>query len=150
MENYISFVRNQLCNIYVFIDDDTAGNQLIERMKGNATIKDTEYIILKMNGLRNSEIENIFNSNLYASTIAQKYDIPENTIVTSCSVDKKWTACMSDVFRHCGKLWNDDTAKELKTLISETVKASPTLQLLEHRKETFEAGCTHLIEYFSR
>ena len=150
MENFIGFIRGQLCNIYVFVDDDTAGNQLIEKMKSVGTIKDTEYTILKMKGLRNSELENIFNPNLYASSIAEKYGIPVENVIFGCSAEKKWTSCIADVFRDSGKTCNDNTKRELKKLVSEIVKANKNLSLIEHRRISFDAGCNKLVEYFSK
>lgn len=148
MENYVNFLRNQLCNIYIFVDDDAAGNQLIEKMKNNGSIQDSEYTILRMNGLRNSEIENIFKPDIYASIIAQKYAIPVDRIISCCSTDKKWSTGMENLFREFGKSWNEDTAKELKTLVSEAVKSCTELQLIEHRKHALVAGCSFLEQYF--
>ena len=144
----MNFLRNQLCNIYIFVDDDSAGNQLIDRMKTNGSIQDSEYTILKMNGLGNSEIENIFNPNIYASIISQKYGIAEELIISCCSAEKKWSTSMELVFRESGKSWNDDTKNELKTLVSEAVKSCAELQMVEQRKHALMAGCSFLEQYF--
>lgn len=148
MENFVNFLRNQLCNIYIFVDDDSAGNQLIDRMKTNGSIQDSEYTILKMNGLGNSEIENILKPDIYASIISQKYGISEERIISTCSADRKWSTGMENLFREFGKSWNEDTAKELKTLVSEAVKSCAELQLIEHRKHALVAGCLFLEQYF--
>ena len=55
---------------------------------------------------------------------------------------------MENLFREFGKSWNEDTAKELKTLVSEAVKSCAELQLIEHRKHALVAGCSFLEQYF--
>ena len=46
------------------------------------------------------------------------------------------------------KIVDEDTAKELKTFVSEAVKSCAELQLIEHRKHALVAGCSFLEQYF--
>ena len=144
MENYIRFLRHQLCNVYVFVDDDEAGKQQIENMKQSHAINDSEYTKLAMAGLRQSEIENLFDPSLYAGAIAKEYGLDVNRILNISSSGAKWSDYMREMFSLSGKTWDNATENNLKTIVSEIVKRTTPLMFIDHRKTSFEAGCVAL------
>lgn len=143
-------MRNQLCNIHVFVDDDEAGKQFIQEMKQKGNIKDSEFTILRMPGLPNSEIENLFKPDVYSSVIAEAYGLDSATIESTCSENRQWSLSMKDIFLKAGKTWDRNTEIKLKTLVSEALKKTESFQLIEYRKSAFVSGCAALERYFKR
>lgn len=144
MENYVRFIRYQLCNLHVFVDDDESGRQIINNMKSNRNIEDSEYTILRMMGVTNSEIENMIDPDVYADAIERKYGIPKDTIAQIKESKAEWKCFMHDLFREQGKEWNEDIVDDLKTIVSQSVKNSDIVKLIEWRARTFLAGCRQL------
>ena len=150
MGHYVNFMRNQLCNIHVFVDDDEAGKQFIREMKQKGNIKESEFTILRMPGLPNSEIENLFKPDVYSSVIAEAYGLDSATIESTCSENRQWSLSMKDIFLKAGKTWDRNTEIKLKTLVSEALKKTESFQLIEYRKSAFVSGCAALERYFKR
>ena len=150
MENFVKFISHQLCNIYIFADDDEAGRQVIANMKEHSVIRDNEYTLLNMPGLHDSEIEDLFDPKFYSAEIADKYGIDEQKLISCHSKKVKWSLWMKSIFTNTGKQWDDTIENELKILVSEKVKTSSTLNLLYYHKGSFEAGCQALIRFFTR
>ena len=135
---------------YVFVDDDEAGKQFIQEMKQKGNIKDSEFTILRMPGLPNSEIENLFKPDAYSSVIAEAYGLDSATIESTCSENRQWSLSMKDIFLKAGKTWDRNTEIKLKTLVSEALKKTESFQLIEYRKSAFVSGCAALERYFKR
>ena len=144
MDNYVRFIRHQLCNLHVFVDDDEAGRQIIDNMKKNNSIEDSEFTIIRMPGLSNSEIENMIDPDIYADEIAKKYAVSRDKIFQIKESKAEWTMFMRDLFNEEGKDWNEDIVNKVKTIVSQSVKKSNSLKLIEYRARTFIAGCQQL------
>ena len=144
MDNYVRFIRHQLCSIHVFVDDDESGRQTISNMKNSRNIEDSEYTILRMSGVSNSEIENMVDPDVYADAIEQKYGIPKDAIVQIKDSKAEWKQFMRDLFKEQGKEWNEDIVDDLKTIVSQLVKSCDNVKLIEWRARTFLAGCRQL------
>lgn len=144
MENYVRFIRHQLCNIHVFVDDDESGRQIIDVMKHNNNLEESEYNILRMYGLSNSEIENMLDLELYADAIVTQYSVSRDKILKIKDSGAKWSDFMEQMFDEEGKIWEENTIFNLKTIVSQAVKKSNDLKLIEHRSRAFVAGCQQL------
>lgn len=144
MDNYVRFIRHQLCNLHVFVDDDEAGRQIIDNMKRNNSIEDSEFTIIRMPGLSNSEIENMIDPDVYADEIVKKYAISKDKMFQIKESKAEWTMFMHDLFVEEGKDWNEEIVNKVKTIVSQSVKNSKSLKLIEYRARTFIAGCQQL------
>jgi len=143
MENYTRFIQHNLCKIHVLVDNDEAGRHVIENMKRKGVINDTEYTILSMLGMSNSEIDDLFDPTVYSVLFASKYGVPASDI-NNISVRSKWSERMKNIFRSAGKTWSDEDEIEAKKLLSETIKNIDHLAFISHREDTFNALCLAL------
>lgn len=145
MDNYVRFIRHQLCNIHVFVDNDESGRQIIDNMKNNGNLDESEYNILRMYGLSNSEIENMIDPEIYADAIVNQYSVSRAKILNIKDSGAIWSDFMERLFNEEGKTWvENNTIFSLKTIVSQAVKKSNELRLIEHRSRAFIAGCQQL------
>lgn len=145
MDNYVRFMRYQLCNLHVFVDDDEAGRQIINKMRDKNIIEDSEYTILKMDDISDSEIENMIDPDVYADALMNQYGISISGMERIKLSNAKWSDFMERLFSEEGKIWEENnTIFSLKTIVSQAVKKCNELKLIEHRARRFVAGCQQL------
>jgi len=144
MEQNIRFIRNQISRLHVVVDNDEPGRQEISNLLSNSMLSESEYTILTMNGLSNSEIENMIDPTVYAQKISSKYGIHKQDILDVAKGKARWSDYMKKVFVKAGKRWNKEVEFKLKTLVSESIKRTHNTPLLSQYTGSFNALCEYL------
>lgn len=112
-------LSSQFCNCYIFVDNDNAGQDALEKLieGGEIDRKNTNLCICQ--GMAESEIEDCFKSDVYINKILEKYGI--NLKVTEFRNSKKWSERMKNTFNSQGQAWSNKLEKEVKTIVANEI-----------------------------
>ncbi|MFA5785265.1 MAG: hypothetical protein WC962_10340, partial [Phycisphaerae bacterium] len=133
----LSSLRNAICVTHCFLDNDECTNMSIEKAEAEGLLSAVDYTIITCKGMRESEIEDLYNIDIYEDLVKRKFGI---TITPDINGHRhKWSKRMEKIFQSQGKRWNDKVKKQVKTLISELVESSQDNVINTHRKDCFDA-----------
>lgn len=119
-----SMFKQQLCLVHAFMDNDEAGRESVNRSIAQGGLDNSEITFTNFPGMRNSEIEDLYDPKLYAEDLCAKYSI---TFPTS-DFDKrkaKWSERLKRVFQASGQQWNDAIEADVKSFVANLVAKSP-------------------------
>ena len=129
----IGELKSSFCSYHILLDNDEAGR----RAKADNEIPDKNITFVTCKGMKESEIEDTIDVDIYKEEVEGKYGID-----LSCkyfkSNKKKWSERMKDVLTASGKN-SDDVLKDIKTTVASCVKKNPKKALNENKKESIEA-----------
>lgn len=130
----IGELKSSFCSYHILLDNDEAGR----RAKADNEIPDKDITFVTCKGMKESEIEDTIDVDIYKEEVEGKYGID-----LSCkyfkSNKKKWSERMKDVLTASGKKSDEDTLKDIKTIVASCVKKNPKKALNENKKESIEA-----------
>jgi len=129
--------RDAVCVTHSFLDHDKCGIEAARaaELDGLITPADTTFTVC--NGMKESEIEDIYDENLYANLLQHKYGV--STASPKFKGTAKWSDRLYDTFRNQGKLWSDGVESKVKLDIAELVEANPGTALNIHKRSSFDA-----------
>ncbi|OHD56790.1 MAG: hypothetical protein A2Y33_12620 [Spirochaetes bacterium GWF1_51_8] len=127
----ISFYKSILCNILTILDNDDEGRRSIKEAKSKNLIEDNEYYLISCNGFHDSEIEDLFDPDIYLPRINKTYGI--NLEKSNFKAKNKWKKNMQLLFSMHGKTWDEKTEIELKNIVVEEVKKSGVKAIIPGR-----------------
>lgn len=128
----VGLVRDALCDCHCFVDHDSTGIKAVENAKLQALLADRDVNFATVQGMPESEIEDLFDVELYEQMILNNYRVSLND--PKFKGTKKWSERVRQCFANQGQTWNDSIEKKLKAEISALVKACPQDAMNEHRK----------------
>jgi putative ATP-dependent endonuclease of the OLD family len=130
-------VREAICIAHSFLDHDKAGIDAAKRaeLEGLLTAVDATFTVC--NGMKESEIEDLYEETLYAGMLLNKYGV--STASPKFKGNAKWTDRAREAFRHQGKLWSDQVEMKVKADIAEIVEANLATALNPHKRTSFDA-----------
>lgn len=131
-----SLVRQALCLVHAFLDCDEAGKQGFERARIQGVITDGEINWSLCDGMAESEIEDLYDPEVYEQLLQNVYRV--SIKIPEFRTSKKWSSRMAASFRRQGKLWDDRVEAEVKTKLAGLVAASPQRALLPAKKPAFD------------
>lgn len=116
---HLRIFSSQFCNCFLFVDNDVAGNDIIEKLieEGEIDRKNTNICIC--NGMNESEIEDCFKKEIYIESIKEEYGIDLN--VSEFKNAKKWSQRMKDCFNTQGQSWTKKLEKEIKNNVANLI-----------------------------
>jgi len=114
-----SLYKNNLCNVIAYLDNDEAGRKGIKDAVKKGIIKTNEYILSKVNGMQNSELEDLLDINSYRQLILDEYGVDLNTPKFKTNKEK-WSNRVKKVFELNGKIWTDKLESEIKYKVAKT------------------------------
>jgi putative ATP-dependent endonuclease of OLD family len=127
-------LQNALCGVHVFLDHDdparTAGQVAVE----SGLLKPVDCHYATCPGKKNSELEDLVDSGLYADRILEVYGVELRG--PAFQSGKIWSERMSETFVRAGKIWSDRTKNDVKAFIADAVVSAPKTAL---RKELMSA-----------
>ena len=132
-----SLIRDSLCLVHCFLDDDKCGQQSFEKTIAEGLLSDGDVNFAAGDGRRESEIEDLYEASLYAPMIKNTY-----RVLLACPPfrsNKKWSDRMKATFKKHGKPWNDRVEAELKRKVAELVATSPEAALAHNGRGPFDA-----------
>lgn len=128
----ISLLRDAICLYHVFIDDDRCGRESYKKAKDSGLLEDGQINFAKAHGRNESEIEDLFNPDVYKAAIENKYRIKLS--IPKFRGNKKWSERVKDVFGAHGKPWDDSIEKDLKYIVAKLVSSNPQDVINNHDK----------------
>lgn len=133
----LSQVREAMCSAHCLLDNDKCGVDSAKKAEqdGLLTVADSTFTICQ--GLKESEIEDLYDEALYAPLLQHKYGV--STASPKFKGTAKWSDRLREAFRHQGKQWNDQVEAKVKADVSELVQANPKGALNVHVRSSFDA-----------
>jgi len=110
--------KSLLCNIFVYLDNDSSGNGSFEKAKTKGLIDYHEAIFAICPGKKESEIEDLIVVNVYTEAVQNKFGVRLQGRLFKNN-KKIWSERVADVFRHQGRPWNKNIEAEVKKLVAE-------------------------------
>ena len=132
----ITLLRGLMCLYHVFLDNDEAAKLSYRKTKGFGYLDDANINFATAMGKNESEIEDLYNMEIYKDIIENKYRIKLD--IPKFRGKKKWSDRLKETFRVQGKNWDDDIENEVKTLVANAVKENPQDALSSNNKTVFE------------
>lgn len=133
----ISQFQAAVCDTHCYVDNDDAGREAIKKAKESGLLKEADYQLCICNGMINSEIEDMYDVNIYKSKLETEFSIVLNTAKFKNNVI--WSNRMRETFLSQGKNWNDSDEAKIKYFIAQIINQNPHKSLNEHKKSSFDA-----------
>lgn len=133
----LSQMREAMCLAYCLLDYDQCGIDSAKRAELDGLLTQADVTFTVCNGMKESEIEDLYNESLYASVLMNRYGVP--TTSPKFKGNKKWSSRLDDAFRHQGKIWSDGVKAKIKADIAELIEAEPASALNPHKRSSFDA-----------
>lgn len=140
----IGQVRECLCLCHALLDDDKAGRDAFDKARLQGLITDADVNFCMVNGLSETEMEDLYNVSVYKDFLLNKYRVSIDS--PRFRSKKKWSDRVRDCFKHCGKRWDDRVETEVKTAVAQAVASQPGNALNTHHKSCIDS----LIETLER
>jgi len=131
-----SLVRQALCLVHSFLDADQAGKQGFERARIQGVISDGEVNWSLCDGMAESEVEDLYDPQLYEEMLQNIYRV--SIQIPQFRTSNKWCTRMEATFRRQGKIWDDRVEAEVKSKIAGLVAGSPHTALLAAKRSSFD------------
>jgi len=126
-----------MCVAHCYLDHDKSGLEAEQRaeQEGLITLADANFSIC--NGMKESEIEDLYEESLYSSMIQIKYGV--STLSPKFKGTDKWSNRLRETFKQHGKPWSGQVEAKVKAEIAELVEMNPTTALNQHKRSSFDA-----------
>lgn len=133
----LSQVREALCLSHCFLDHDSCGLQASQKAQQEAllTLADVNFTVC--DGMKESEIEDLYNETLYAGMLLNKYGV--STQSPKFKGKGKWSDRLRETFKNQGKPWSDQIESSVKTDVAGLVESNPGAALNDHKRGCFDA-----------
>ena len=109
----VRLLHGAACEIQCFLDNDAAGNTAIRSAKKNGVITVKDYHLSNVNGLREAELEDLYDTKQYKARFQDVFGV-DPTLKTPQGRGKKWSDSMCARFKACGKTWSDEEKASVK------------------------------------
>ena len=135
-------LRNMLCGLHVFLDNDDSGRRATEKAQKDGLLKPLDLHLATCPGKKHSEWEDLLLPDLYGDWVQTTYGVALKR--PSFQNQKPWSERMSDTFHANGKPWTDRIKTEVKTHLSELVEQQPASALNPAIRSAFDSLKTAL------
>jgi predicted ATPase len=129
-------LRNVLCGIHVFLDNDESGRSSAAKALEDGLLKPIDLQYASCIGKRNSEWEDLISVDLYESWVSSEYGV--NLAGSPFQSARSWGDRMRETFGRASRDWTKKTEIAIKVKITELVEASPEQALNAHTRESFD------------
>ncbi|MFD5496066.1 ATP-dependent endonuclease [Streptomyces sp. NPDC127091] len=116
--------KQQLCLVHVFMDNDDAGKEAVNKSISLGGLDHSEVTFANFPGMRFSEIEDLYDPQLYAEDLSVKYSITFPTVDFE-KRKAKWSDRMKRAFQASGQQWDDGIEAGVKKFVAEKVAEDP-------------------------
>jgi predicted ATP-dependent endonuclease of OLD family len=133
----LSQVGEAMCMAHCFLDHDKTGLDAFRKAELEGLLVIADVTFATRDGLHESEIEDLFNEELYSKMLQTKYGV--STLSPKFKGNRKWSDRLRDTFKQQGKPWSDIIEMKVKRDVAELAAASPSTALNEHHKGPIDA-----------
>lgn len=113
-------LRNSLCQYYVLLDNDSAGQEAADKAikKGILNYSEIKYTIC--NGCPEAEFEDCLNPKVYSDIIKSTFSVDLNCKEFK-NGKKKWSDRVRDAFLNQGSKWNSKIEENVKSVVANAI-----------------------------
>ena len=122
LANQLTLLRGFLCAVHVFIDYDQAGRDAEERARKENLLEPSEVNFAMAVGMRDSEVEDLFDTAVYEQVLANHYGVTFPTPEFKAR-RARWSDRVNRVFQASGQTVGDITA--VKHAVARAVAEQP-------------------------
>lgn len=133
----LSLLKNSLCVYHVLLDNDDAGRNAFNNASRDNLLSLKNITLVNCNGMPNSEFEDCINPEIYKDEILNRFGVNINDSVFRCNL--QWSNRMKKVFQKQGKLWDDETERDIKKCVASSIEKHPTSALNPHKRQSIDA-----------
>jgi predicted ATP-dependent endonuclease of OLD family len=130
-------LRNMLCGIHVFLDNDPSGRTASDKAQADGLLKPIDFHLATCPGKKNSEWEDLVVVDLYKDWVNATFGVDLKG--PNFQNSNLWSERMAATFHQCGKPWTDKTKLEVKTHIAELVERAPSPALNASTRSAFDS-----------
>jgi AAA domain, putative AbiEii toxin, Type IV TA system len=133
----LSYLRDQLCRAYVFLDHDNAGVQAARAAEVEGLLEPGNHSFATSPGMKESELEDLYTLSCYAPAIKNRYNV-ELDLATFRTRRRKWSERVKRSFHSSGKHWDDSVLRQVKNDVSRLVEQDPANALFPSWRSAFD------------
>lgn len=126
-------LRDSLCAVHCFLDNDAAGKQAAKRALSEGLACPDDITYAQVLGLVESELEDLYNTASYEPHLQSQYGLNPLSPAYSRS-KKKWSDRMALLFASAGATWDDAVKGTLKADVASRVAASAAASIDTSRR----------------
>lgn len=134
----LSSLRDQLCVAHAFVDYDAAGLQAVQNAEREGLLDSADRSFATSPGMRESELEDLFDFALYREMVRRRYNVDLNT-ATFRARRRKWTERVRQAFLSAGQHWDDQVCRQVKQQVAELVELKPDSALFDAWRSPLDA-----------
>lgn len=133
----LSQARDAVCVTHALLDHDKCGIEAVRAAELDGLIAPADTTFTVCQGMRESEIEDLYDESLYANMLLNRYGV--STTSPKFRGTAKWSERVRETFRHQGKLWSDQIEAKVKADVADLVEANAAVALNPHKRSSFDA-----------
>jgi putative ATP-dependent endonuclease of OLD family len=133
----LSQLNDAICNTHVFLDFDQSAKDISDRASQEGNLVPAQLNFATCQGMAESEIEDMYDSDLYSEMIAKFYGV--NLDSAKFKSAKKWSERMAECFHEQGRKWDKRVSADAKMRVAELVESDPANALNEHKRSAFDS-----------
>jgi putative ATP-dependent endonuclease of the OLD family len=137
LKYHLTILKSQLCITHALLDYDEAGRQAFANAESANITKLAEVTFTKCIGMRNSELEDLINPDIYKNSFQHEFGIDVSSIASRNN--QKWTERLKNIFEKYAVDFRAIDEKRAKLLVAESVIQNPSIALLENKREALDA-----------
>lgn len=131
-------IKDCMCDFHAFLDCDRQARVQVDKAVNDHLIEHADVTFATCLGLSESEMEDLYNVEIYKDHVETKYGVRLDRTRKSLK-KKKWSERMKGTFQDQGKSCWDDIEKSLKNEIANKVSSNPENSLNKHLYNAFTA-----------
>ena len=130
----LSLLKDSICGVHVFIDNDQAGQTAICKAKADGFLDDIDVHYTTHCSLKESEFEDLVNPKIYIDLVKKKYGVDLNNS-KFIKGKKKWSDRVRACFVGQGKVFGKEIKQSVKNVISNRIKEDPEAAMTPELEE---------------
>jgi predicted ATPase len=134
----VKLLTASLCKFHICVDNDSAAREEIRNALTDNLIAHNEYTMLKIRGKQHSEIEDLYDEEIYLPEICSQFGVAIDKVEFR-NGNGKWSDKLKRFFMDQGKIWDEDIEAQVKYIVADAVKNSASSALLNFRRNTFDS-----------
>lgn len=142
----IADLKNCMCNYFVLLDNDQAGNDAVKKALSKGLLTEADYKLTICNGSPCSEFEDCLKKEIYEETLLENFQTNINDPLFRNN--KKWSDRVKDIRLSQGGPWTESIEKKIKFAVADAIPE--TILNLDDviimQKSGFLNGCVEALE----
>lgn len=117
---HVSLYKSMLCDVMFFLDNDDCAKKAFEKAKEHNSLNETDGSFAELQGVTQSEIEDLIDVKVYSDKVKKEYGIDLNN-QEFLSLTEKWSNNVKKLFYKHKIGWNQEKENDIKKIVSESV-----------------------------